>query len=164
MGASGRADVGFFQPELHEFLLKLQILIWSPAGGVVGFDMGSLEWLPGQAALCRGSCKEHSMPGTLFSAGAGPVAGSVGLEPFVKGVLKDCGGLRIDRLVVRRTPEGLCLDGVIRTSTGSADIADLVRAATGVTEVLNRLVVFHEDPLPPAEANGGIELPESWQG
>lgn len=164
MRASGKGVVGFFQPELHEFLLKLQIFIWSPAGGVVGFEVDLLEWLYGQAALCRGSCKEHSMPGTLFSAGAGPVGGSVGLEPFVKGVLKDCSGLRIDRLVVRRTPEGLCLDGVIRTSTGSADIADLVRAATGVTEVLNRLVVFHEDTLPPVEADGEPGLTEAWQG
>ena len=104
------------------------------------------------------------MPGTFFSALASPVAGEVGLEPSVRGILADCRGFRIDRLVVRRTPEGLCLDGVIRTSMCSADIADLVRAATGVTEVLNRLVVFHEDPLPPVEADGESGLTEAWQG
>ncbi|MFM8477863.1 MAG: hypothetical protein ACKOEO_18930 [Planctomycetaceae bacterium] len=104
------------------------------------------------------------MPGTFFSALAGPVTGDVGLEPFVRGILADCHGFRIDRLVVRRTPEGLCLDGVIRTSTENADIVDLVRAATGVTEVLNRLVVFHEDPLSPVEADGETGLTEAWQG
>jgi len=104
------------------------------------------------------------MPGTFFSALASPVVGEIGLEPFVRGILTDSGGFRIDRLVVRRTPEGLCLDGVIRSSTGHADVADLVRAATGVTEVLNRLVVFHEDPLPSADADGGTGISEAWQG
>ena len=104
------------------------------------------------------------MPGTFFSALASPVAGTETRRRRLAQRLKDCGGLRIDRLVVRRTPEGLCLDGVIRTSTSSADIADLVRAATGVTEVLNRLVVFHEDTLPPVEADGEPGLTEAWQG
>lgn len=104
------------------------------------------------------------MPGTFFSAGASPVVGDAGLEPVVRGILTDCNGFRIDRLVVRRTPEGLCLDGVIRTSEGHANIAELVRAATGVTEVLNRLVVFHEDPLPTVEADEGTVLSEAWQG
>jgi hypothetical protein len=104
------------------------------------------------------------MPGTLFSAGVNPVTGENGLEPIVKGILADCCGFRVDRLVVRRTPEGLCLDGVIRSSGGDAGITDLVRAATGVAEVHNRLLVFHEDPLTPPPTDAQTGYSETWQG
>lgn len=104
------------------------------------------------------------MPGTLFSSGVNPFAGEHRLEPLVRGILTDGCGFHVDRLVVRRTPDGLCLDGVIRSPRGSDGLTDLIRAATGVAEILNRLVVFHEDPPTPAQTETECGCSETWQG
>lgn len=116
------------------------------------------------AVQCRGSCTEIPMPGTLFSLGMSPSGVNGSLEQIIKGVLAECSGLCIDRLVVRRTPDGVCLDGVIRMSEGTPDPVDLVRAATGIGEVLNRLVVFREAPLSSPECEAAEGLSEVWQG
>jgi hypothetical protein len=107
------------------------------------------------------------MPGTLTSFGVSPSGVNGCLEQFIKGILAECSGLCIDRLVVRRTPEGVCLDGVIRMSEDTPDPADLVRAATGIGEVLNRLVVFREASLAPPEReaeDGFSGVSGVWQG
>lgn len=104
------------------------------------------------------------MPGALFSAGTSPVARQSGLEPKVKEVLMNQCGLRIERLVVRRTPDGLCLDGVIQVSDGDVDIGSLVRTAMDVGEVLNRLVVYREEPATRLVSGADLGAPETWQG
>jgi len=104
------------------------------------------------------------MPGTLFSLGMNPSSANGSVEQLIKAVLAECSGLCIDRLVVRRTPDGVCLDGVIRISEDVPDPVDLVKAATGIGEVLNRLVVFREVPLPLPEREREDGLSEVWQG
>ncbi|MEY3174115.1 MAG: hypothetical protein RLZZ436_2029 [Planctomycetota bacterium] len=104
------------------------------------------------------------MPCTLYPAGARPAACETTPQTLVKCILTEQVGLRIDRLVVRRTPDGLCLDGVIRIAEGETDLTDLIRAATGVSEVLNRLVVFREDPAMTPAAEPEATLSEAWQG
>jgi osmotically-inducible protein OsmY len=56
---------------------------------------------------------------------------------------------QFDRLVVRRTPGGVCLEGVVRSRSDvdeAADVTTWVRQVAGVSEVLNNLVVWN----PPA--------------
>ena len=55
--------------------------------------------------------------------------------------------LRFSSLVVRRTPSGICLEGVM-TSTDGSDICALARQVEGVQQVLNHIMVH------------GTELPE----
>ncbi len=48
--------------------------------------------------------------------------------------------LRFSSLVVRRTPAGICLEGVL-TETDGSDICSLARQVEGVEHVLNHLLV-----------------------
>src|SRR5271170_5061007 len=48
--------------------------------------------------------------------------------------------LRFSTLVIRRIPNGVCLEGVLE-STANLDVCGLARSVAGVTEVLNHLVV-----------------------
>ncbi len=48
--------------------------------------------------------------------------------------------LRFSSLVVRRMPNGICLEGVI-TSTDGSDVCQLARQVEGVNQVLNHLLV-----------------------
>jgi hypothetical protein len=49
--------------------------------------------------------------------------------------------LRFASLVIRRTPQGVCLEGVLETDDGTPDVCALARSVAGVEEVLNHLVV-----------------------
>jgi osmotically-inducible protein OsmY len=49
--------------------------------------------------------------------------------------------LRFSSLVVRRTPNGICLEGVLETTSESPDVCHLARSVAGVGEVINRLMV-----------------------
>lgn len=50
--------------------------------------------------------------------------------------------LRFSSLVVRRMPDGICLEGVLTANPG-ADVCSLARQVEGVNRVLNHLLV-HE--------------------
>lgn len=53
--------------------------------------------------------------------------------------------LEFSSLVVRRTQNGVCLEGTLRTGKSAADVCAIVRKVAGVTEVLNHLVVHKAD-------------------
>ena len=48
--------------------------------------------------------------------------------------------LRFSSLVIRRIPNGVCLEGVLETNA-NLDVCGLARSVAGVNEVLNHLVV-----------------------
>jgi hypothetical protein len=47
--------------------------------------------------------------------------------------------LRFSSLVIRRIPNGVCLEGVLEQ--GDLDVSNLARNVAGVDEVLNHLVI-----------------------
>ncbi len=49
--------------------------------------------------------------------------------------------LQFSSLVIRRMPNGVCLEGVLEVENEAPDICELVRRVCGVNEVLNHLVV-----------------------
>jgi osmotically-inducible protein OsmY len=62
------------------------------------------------------------------------------LEHAVQRQLLAHPGLRFATLVIRRIPNGVCLEGVLEDG-GNLDICGLARNVSGVNEVLNHLVV-----------------------
>ena len=85
------------------------------------------------------------MPASIFPSGFRSPTAECSVEPMIRRVLEGQAGLQVDRLVVRQTPAGVCLDGVVRFNDAAIDIVQLIRAATGVSDVLNRLVVCKDD-------------------
>jgi hypothetical protein len=63
-----------------------------------------------------------------------------GLEQAIHRRLCAQPGLRFASLVIRRIPNGVCLEGVLE-SDADHDVCNLVRSVAGVDEVLNHLVV-----------------------
>lgn len=70
------------------------------------------------------------------------------LESDVRRALNAANGLDIGSLVVRRLPNGICLEGVIRVSSDDFDVCSAVREIEGVGEVVNHLVVCWNCPKP----------------
>ena len=70
------------------------------------------------------------------------------LETDVRRALNAADGLDIGSLVVRRLPNGICLEGVIRVSSDDFDVCSAVREIEGVGEVVNNLVVCWNCPQP----------------
>lgn len=62
------------------------------------------------------------------------------LEQAVQRHLLSHSELRFSTLVIRRIPNGVCLEGVLEDSA-NVDICNLARSVAGVNEVLNHLVV-----------------------
>lgn len=62
------------------------------------------------------------------------------LEFDVQHQLLTAPGLEFDSLVVRRVPDGVCLEGVLKSTGEGCELADLARKVTGVTRVLDRVV------------------------
>lgn len=63
-----------------------------------------------------------------------------GLEQAVHRRLCSQPGLQIASLVIRRIPNGVCLEGVLESDTAQ-DVCTLARSIAGVDEVLNHLVI-----------------------
>ena len=63
------------------------------------------------------------------------------VERQVRQLLTSQPGLSISNLVVRRVQNGVCLTGVIETMPGDADVCGLAKQVSGVTAVINRLLV-----------------------
>ncbi|MFN9717157.1 MAG: hypothetical protein ACK58L_00585 [Planctomycetota bacterium] len=72
------------------------------------------------------------------------------LEADVRRALLSEEGLNIASLVVRRLPNGVCLEGVIRVNSDDVDVCKSVRQLTGVGDVRNHLVVCWNCPEPSA--------------
>ncbi|MEZ6049788.1 MAG: hypothetical protein R3C02_00110 [Planctomycetaceae bacterium] len=51
-------------------------------------------------------------------------------------------GIRFMELVVRRMPDGICLDGVVHTDGNCPDVAKVVREIAKVDRVVNHLLVL----------------------
>jgi hypothetical protein len=62
------------------------------------------------------------------------------LEQAVHRRLRSQPGLKIASLVIRRIPNGVCLEGVLENDANQ-DICNLARSVAGVDAVLNHLVV-----------------------
>jgi len=62
------------------------------------------------------------------------------LEQRVYRELCRCGGVAYSAVVVRRLPNGVCLEGVVRGDSGSFDPSRSALSVPGVREVLNHLV------------------------
>ena len=50
-------------------------------------------------------------------------------------------GLSVSSLVVRRIPNGVCLEGVVHVHDDKADVNSIARQVLGVKEVQNHLLV-----------------------
>jgi hypothetical protein len=74
------------------------------------------------------------------SEGSGLVDAPHGLEQAVHRRLRSQPGLHIASLVIRRIPNGVCLEGVLE-SDADHDVCNLVRSVAGVDAVLNHLVI-----------------------
>ncbi len=70
------------------------------------------------------------------------------LEADVRRALLSSEGLDIASLVVRRLPNGVCLEGVINVNSDDVDVCKAVRQLSGVGEVVNHLVVCWNCPEP----------------
>ncbi len=71
---------------------------------------------------------------------AGPFNAPHRLEQAVQRRLLAHPELRFSSLVIRRIPNGVCLEGVLEMEV-DLDLGDLVRSVAGVTQVLNHLVI-----------------------
>ncbi len=65
-------------------------------------------------------------------------------EARIRHDLMACPELQFSSLVVRRIPDGVCLEGVVSTSEDRLGVCQLVREVAGVTAVLNHLVMCPE--------------------
>lgn len=70
------------------------------------------------------------------------------LEADVRRALLSEEGLDIASLVVRRLPNGVCLEGVIRVNSDDVDVCKAVRQLEGVGDIRNHLVVCWNCPEP----------------
>jgi hypothetical protein len=87
---------------------------------------------------------ETHPPRALWNAGDHPphseTAAPHRLEGAVRRHLLSHPKLRFSTLVIRRIPNGVCLQGVLEDSV-DLDVCNLARSVAGVNEVLNHLVV-----------------------
>lgn len=63
------------------------------------------------------------------------------VEAEVQRVLLGTPELEFTSLVVRRVPQGVCLEGVVHGKRQTDDVADLARTVKGVDVVINHLLV-----------------------
>jgi len=70
------------------------------------------------------------------------------LEQEVRRRLMAEPSLNFNSLVVRRVRNGLCLEGVLETSDDAPDVSRLVRGISGVSQVLDHLVIHRRHELP----------------
>ncbi|MFK7778563.1 MAG: hypothetical protein QM501_10715 [Gimesia sp.] len=57
--------------------------------------------------------------------------------------------VNVTSLVVHRTKNGVCLEGVLEFEGECPDISKRIQALTGIEEVINHLLVKRRMPLPP---------------
>ena len=64
------------------------------------------------------------------------------IETAVRRKLACQDGVHFFDLVVRRVPDGVCLEGVMRSDHDCPDIGDVVREIAGVERVINHLLIL----------------------
>ncbi|MGD9856168.1 MAG: hypothetical protein AB7U20_14590 [Planctomycetaceae bacterium] len=70
------------------------------------------------------------------------------IETEVRNRLTDQEGVHFLELVVRRVPDGVCLEGVMQTDHESLDVGGIVREIAGVERVINHLLILPACPVP----------------
>ena len=80
------------------------------------------------------------------NATAIPSRSSHQLEAEVREALSSADGVDVGGLMVRRLPNGICLEGVVRVSSDDFDVCSAVREIEGVGEIVNHLVVCWNCP------------------
>ena len=86
------------------------------------------------------------------------------IEREVRKRLASADGIRFMELVVRRLPNGVCLDGVVHTDGECPDIAGVVRQIVKVDQVINHLLVLpliDDDITEDGEPVDSFEMPWS---
>lgn len=63
------------------------------------------------------------------------------MESGVRRKLMEDPGLSVSSLVVRRIPNGVCLEGVVHVHDTKSDVKSIARQVLGVQEVQNHLLV-----------------------
>ncbi len=71
------------------------------------------------------------------------------VERLVQQHLLSCPDASFSSLVIRRVPNGICLQGVLEADSDIPDVDSLARQVAGVNQVINRLVVRRG--LPPCQ-------------
>ncbi|QDT52681.1 hypothetical protein Pan44_06930 [Caulifigura coniformis] len=84
---------------------------------------------------------EFSPVGDYCPLDYGECSRSHDLERDVQRKLQETPGLHFSSLVVRRLENGLCVQGVLETASVQPDIAALVRRISGLSNVLDQVVV-----------------------
>lgn len=64
------------------------------------------------------------------------------IETQVRNRLAGQEGVHFLELVVRRVPDGVCLEGVMQTENDALDVSQVVREIAGVERVINRLLIL----------------------
>lgn len=70
------------------------------------------------------------------------------LEASIRRALLAEDGLEVASLAVRRLPNGVCLEGVIRVHSDDMDVCRAIRQIDGVGQIVNHLVVCWNCPDP----------------
>ncbi len=78
---------------------------------------------------------------------SGPVAARHDVESEVRRELLSTPGVNVSSLVVRRLPNGVCLQGILRFDSQEVDICDSIRRVPGVSHILNQMVVCQQQSL-----------------
>lgn len=68
------------------------------------------------------------------------------LEYEVTRKLRAHPAVKISSLVVRRTPDGVCLQGVLETDAEAVEFQQLLHEIEGMANVVNQLVCCHQPP------------------
>lgn len=71
------------------------------------------------------------------------------LECEIKHALAVDSDVCLNSLVVRRTKNGVCLEGVLEFDDECPDLCKRIQALTGVEEVINHLIMKRRMPIPP---------------
>ena len=65
------------------------------------------------------------------------------VEEEVSRTLRDAPGVYVESLSVHRTPDGICLHGVVEVDDPTTDVEGIVRRALSIDQVVNRMVIKH---------------------
>lgn len=71
------------------------------------------------------------------------------LEHKIQNALAIDSDVCLNSLVIHRTKNGVCIEGVIEFDGECPDICNRIKALTGVEEVINHLMPKRRMPLPP---------------
>ncbi len=70
------------------------------------------------------------------------------VEAEVRRELLATSGVKVSSLVVRRLPNGVCLQGVLHLNDASVDIGSAIRRVPGIQQILNRMVICQDSQTP----------------